>query len=65
MDEDDISLTRMAAESKFLKRQPELLDTIIGLLPGRWRMILSHLHFFQIMSRITDDMREQGTVQVQ
>lgn len=32
MDEDGISSTRMAAESKFLEGQPELVDTIIELL---------------------------------
>ncbi|KAL6872999.1 ankyrin [Trichoderma novae-zelandiae] len=31
-DEESISPTRMAAESRFLKRQPELVDAIIGLL---------------------------------
>ncbi|KAL7911918.1 ankyrin repeat protein [Trichoderma velutinum] len=32
MDDEGISAARMAAESKFLVRQPELVDTIIGLL---------------------------------
>ncbi|KAL6818492.1 ankyrin repeat protein [Trichoderma sp. SZMC 28013] len=32
MDDQGISATRMAAESKFLERQPELVDTIIRLL---------------------------------
>ncbi|OPB46967.1 hypothetical protein A0O28_0070910 [Trichoderma guizhouense] len=32
MDDQGISTTRMAANSKFLERQPELVETIIGLL---------------------------------
>ncbi|KAH0526596.1 hypothetical protein TsFJ059_009897 [Trichoderma semiorbis] len=32
MDDQGISATRMAANSKFLERQPELVETIIGLL---------------------------------
>ncbi|KAL7946099.1 ankyrin repeat protein [Trichoderma barbatum] len=32
MDEDGMSPTRMAADSKFLERQPELMDSIMGLL---------------------------------
>ncbi|KAH0491176.1 hypothetical protein TgHK011_002618 [Trichoderma gracile] len=32
IDEDDISPTRMAAESRFLERQPELVEEIIALL---------------------------------